>query len=422
MARRLLHARYQQRVADRDRRFLLLFALANAGGVVAYAPLLTLILPERISELAGDARIEWLGAVAFFGAIGASVGNILFGWASDVVGGRRAWMAAGLGLTVASYVLIFVADTKFEIVTAVVIYQLVLNMLLAPMTAWAADKVPDADKGLLGGFLAAGPPIGALAGVIATAPLLKMEWSQFAITCLLIGMLTLPLLVGGPSPIRPGETPATQRRSKLRVDFAIIWTARLLVQIAGAVLFVFLLYFFQSLPERVSQSQVAWISALTLLVAFPLTLVLGRVSDRLGPRKPFLAGSAITAAAGLAIMASGTDLPRAVAGYALFSCSTAIFLSLHSAYAMQLLPSPQRRGRDMGIMNLTNTLPAIVAPVLAIWLVPGRGFGPLLGVLAGALIVAAICVLLVRTDAQRIGAQHRGLTRRREGLGSAMID
>ena len=72
MGRRPVRPRYQAWVIDRDKRFLILFALANAGGVVAYVPLLTLILPARISDLAGDARIEWLSAVAFFGAIGAS--------------------------------------------------------------------------------------------------------------------------------------------------------------------------------------------------------------------------------------------------------------------------------------------------------------------------------------------------------------
>ncbi len=88
----------------------------------------------------------------------------------------------------------------------------------------------------------------------------------------------------------------------------------------------------------------------------------------------------------------------------MFSCSTAIFLSLNNAYAMQLLPSPARRGRDMGVLNLTNTLPAFVAPGLAMWLVPGRGFGLLLVVLAVALVAAAICVLLVGTNSQNAAA------------------
>jgi hypothetical protein len=137
-------------------------------------------------------------------------------------------------------------------------------------------RYPTSDKGLLGGMLAAGAPVGALAGVLATAPLITTVWSQLAVVCLLIAILTLPLMfIRSITPQRAEPAPQRQR-STLRLDFAIIWASRLLVQVAGAVLFVFLLYFFESLPEPVTQSQVARISAFTLLGSFPLTLLLGR--------------------------------------------------------------------------------------------------------------------------------------------------
>ncbi|MDQ3246507.1 MAG: hypothetical protein M3Q52_06385 [Pseudomonadota bacterium] len=53
------------------------------------------------------------------------------------------------------------------------------------------------------------------------------------------------------------------------------------------------------------------------------------------------------------------------------------------------------------ILNLINTLPALVAPVLALSLLPGRGFGPLLTILAALMLVAGGCVLLVRRDSAR---------------------
>jgi hypothetical protein len=56
-------------------------------------------------------------------------------------------------------------------------------------------------------------------------------------------------------------------------------------------------------------------------------------------------------------------------------------------------------------LNLTNTLPSLIAPLLAMWMVPGRGFGPLLMLLAGLLVLAAVCVLLVRADRQAVEGQ-----------------
>jgi MFS family permease len=390
-------------VGRRDTRFLLLFALANAGGVVAYVPLLTLLLPARVAALAGGAQIEWLAAATLAGAFAASVGNIVFGWASDRVGSRRLWAAAGLCLTVASYASLSGVGTLPELVLAVVLYQLVLNMLLAPLAAWAADVVPDDRKGLLGGWLAAGPLLGALASIIVTLPAGACFELRLAAVCLLVLVLTGPLLLWRAAKGNlPGAPVQIIRERRVRgLDLLLLWCARLLVQIAGSVLFGFLLYYFQSLPDEPPEASIAQLSALALLIALPVSLLCGRLSDRLGRRKRFLVGAALMAAAGLSVMAATTQVAASAAGYVIFMSALSMFLSLHAGYAMQLLPSAQHRGRDLGILNLTNTIPAVIAPVLAVWLVPGRGFGSLLALLAGFMLLAACCILFVRSDAQR---------------------
>jgi MFS family permease len=392
-------------VAGRNTRFLPLFALANAGGVVAYVPLLTLLLPARVAALAGGAAIEWLGAATLAGALAASIGNIAFGWASDRVGSRRLWAAAGLCLTVASYALLSGVRTLPELVLAVVLYQLVLNMLLAPLTAWAADVVPDERKGVLGGWLAAGPLLGSLAGIVVTLPGGGAGFElRLGAVCLLVLVLTGPLLLWlrppGREPIDP-PVGSTQQRRIRGLDLLLLWSARLLVQIAGSVLFGFLLYYFQSLPEELADANIAQLSALALLIALPVSLLCGGLSDRLVRRKRFLVGAALMAAAGLSVMATATQVAGSAVGYVIFMSALSTFLSLHAGYAMQLLPSGRHRGRDLGILNLTNTIPSVIAPVLAIWLVPGRGFGSLLTLLAGFMLVAACCILLVRHDPQR---------------------
>ncbi len=54
--------------------FLLLYALASAGGAMAYVPFLTIWLPGRVTQLAGSADVQTLGYVTFSGAIAASIG------------------------------------------------------------------------------------------------------------------------------------------------------------------------------------------------------------------------------------------------------------------------------------------------------------------------------------------------------------
>ena len=220
-----------------------------------------------------------------------------------------------------------------------------------------------------------------------------------AVVCAVFLALVLPLLLLGrarrlAAAGRPEPAPAP---SADRLRLGLLWLSRLLVQVAGSVLFAFLLYYFQSLPEgALTQSDVARLVGFTNLLALPVALVVGRASDRSGARVPFLIGAAAAMSAGLAAMALRPTPDAAVWGYVLFGAAVSVFLALHSVFAMQLLPAPERRGRDLGVFNLTNTLPAFISPLLAVSLIPSLGFGGLLGALSALVGGAALMLLPIR--------------------------
>ena len=85
--------------ALQSRRFLWLYALASAGGSIAYVPFLTILLPMRVTAMAGTDDVAWLAYATFFGAIAASLSGIAFGWASDATRRRVPWIAGGLLLS-----------------------------------------------------------------------------------------------------------------------------------------------------------------------------------------------------------------------------------------------------------------------------------------------------------------------------------
>ena len=151
-------------------RFMWLYALAVAGGAVSYVPFLTLLLPLRATELAGDARIDLLAYIAFAGAIAASVGNIAFGWLSDLTRTRRPWIATGLVLSCTLLICVRATSGPLDLLGLIVVWQLALNMMLGPLGAWAGDSVPDSQKGFLGGLLAFAPALGAASGAFVTLP------------------------------------------------------------------------------------------------------------------------------------------------------------------------------------------------------------------------------------------------------------
>nr|WP_247713713.1 MFS transporter [Qipengyuania sphaerica] len=378
-------------------RFLWLYALAVAGGAVSYVPFLTLLLPVRVTALAGQEAITLLAYIAFAGAIAASAGNILFGWASDLTGTRKPWIYSGLAISCLLLVSVRSVEQPLELILLLVAWQLGLNMMLGPLAAWAGDVIPDEQKGLLGGLLAFAPALGAASGALVTLPGLASADERLVMVAGLVAAMVLPVLLFGkphamPHLMRPVEKADDPTISSSRGAVARMWLARLLVQIAEAALFAYLLIWFVSIDESFTDSDTARIFAAVLALSVPLALAAGRWSDRSDqPILPLAWGAGI-GACGLVIMALADTITGAVAGYVVFGLSTSVFLALHSSQTLRVLPKPQTRGRDLGLFNLTNTVPSLVMPWLALALVPVFGFDALFLVLA---VLAAVATILL---------------------------
>ena len=384
-------------------RFILRYALAWAGGAVAYTPLLTILLPGRIAGLAGSqAGVSWLAQLALAGALAASAGNILFGYLSDITGHRRGWIAAGLVLSCLLLPLIDQAQTLPALIAVVVAWQLALNMMLGPLAAWAGDRVPDRRKGLLGGLMAFAPGAGALCGAIVTLPGLVDPGERLEVVAAVVALCVSPVLLwpGSPDlpakPLRADDLAPIAPQSRSAV--LRMWLARLSVQIAEATLFAYLLFWLRSLDPAVSDHQTARLFSAIMLFSIPVALAAGRWSDRADRPLPPLFASALLSAAGLFAMTVARDLAPAMAAYAVFGLASAVFLSLHSSQTLRILPRPTRRGRDLGLFNLTNTVPSLAMPWLAITLVPMFGFQALFLILG---ILALGAALLLATIAQQ---------------------
>lgn len=381
-------------------RFLYLYALAAAGGAVAYIPFLTILLPVRVFSLAGDDAVSALAYIAFAGAISASLANIAFGWLSDLTGTRRPWIVAGLVLSCLLLVSIRTATSVPVLIAVIVVWQVCLNMMLAPLAAWAGDFVPDHQKGLLGGLLSFSPAFGALSGALVTLPAVASPDARLALVAVMaVSMVAPALLLGAPRPMpqlmtRPErDKTADTKDGAERTAVARMWMARLLVQIAEAMLFAYLLLWFRSIEPDYSDNDTATLFFMVLGIGVPLALLTGRWSDKAGRPIAPLAASAGVAAVGLLLMALAPDLALAITGYVVFGLSSTVFLALHSSQTLRVLTKPRTRGRDLGLFNLTNTVPSLIMPWFALALVPTFGFAALFLLLSG--LAALACMLLL---------------------------
>jgi MFS family permease len=382
--------------AARDLRFLALYALAWAGATVAYVPLLTLLLPMHVDRLAGAEALRWLALTTFTGAIIASVTNIAAGWMSDRAGRRRPFVLVGLALSTAMLLAMPHAATLPMLMGVIVLWQVGLNAMLGPLSAWAGDCVPEARRGMLGGLLAFAPASGALAGALVTIPGVADLPQRFGLVGALVVVCVMPLVLSGEEGAQQSAASFSEgsavARKVLRGMATRMWFARLLVQVSEAALFAYFYLWLRTVDPNLPDNGIARVLLTAMVIGALTALVAGRWADRRGKPVLPLALASGGAAAGLMIMALASGREGVIGGYLLFGLSTSVFLALHSAHTLRVLPDSTRRGRDLGLFNLTNTIPSLVVPSLTLALVPTLGFAGLFVVLA-VLALAAMTLL-----------------------------
>jgi MFS family permease len=396
-------------VERQTNRFLIFYALAWAGASIAYIPFLTILLPVRVTVLVGqEEAVSWLAYIAFAGAVAASIGHIGFGYLSDITGNRRLWIWVGLVLSSLLLIAVPNAGDLPSLVTLIMCWQLSLNMMLAPLAAMAGDRVPDSHKGLLGGLMAFAPGLGALSGAIVTIPGVATDNVRLGLVAALVALCVVPVLIIGGREQRPAMVDlsmATEESDKAadslgfrRSAMRRMWLARLTVQIGEAALFAFLYLWFRSIDPAMNANRTASVFSAILILSAPIALVTGKWADRRArPILPLVICAAISAC-GLIGMALAQSTVAAIGAYAVFGIASTIFLAQHAAQTLRVLPRADRRGRDLGLFNLTNTLPSLIMPWFALTLVPYFGFSSLFVLLAALSVITG---LLLAPLAQR---------------------
>ncbi|MCJ8190898.1 MFS transporter [Sphingomicrobium aestuariivivum] len=391
--------------------------LANLGAFTAFMPLLVLLLPRRIEAVAPTGALAQLSLLLLVGGLVASGAHVLGGWWSDRwmarTGSRRTQIAIGLVAVLASLVAFGSAMTLTGLMAAMIGFQFSFNILFAPLNALLADYVPDPRKGLVAG--AAGgmlPLAGFTVSIVGWVSASDAAW-PFAMVAAAVGLGIAPLLLGwtrdpviATAPL--GEAPGSAAWKLLKGDFAYAWIARLLVQLGAVVVISYLFLYVDTVArgapgfgERNASSAVALLALVSNLFAIAAGLLAGRWSDRLGARRPVLVATALLMAAMLALLALAPHWGVVIAAHALFTAALTAFLAVDSAMVASLVAGRRRRGALLGMMNLTNTLPSVLAPAIALTLAQaalgGAALVTLLWLAAGATVVAALAVLRIRT-------------------------
>jgi MFS family permease len=141
--------------------------------------------------------------------------------------------------------------------------------------------------------------------------------------------------------------------------------------------------------------------SLTLVYMFFVvvsSIGLGKLSDVLGRRKIFVFVAAALQAIAALLLAFIPDLTVATIAAGLLGLGYGCFLAVDQALATQVLPDPETRGKDLGIMNIATAVPQAIAPLLGAWIVAALvGFSGLFLLAALFAAAGALAVLPIKS-------------------------
>jgi MFS family permease len=394
------------------------YVVAQIGAYVSFLPLLMILVPLKAAGLASGHKALLLSEIASLGAVVAACSNLLAGWISDRTRGpwgrRRPWIVAGALATALSYGLVYASGSPVQLVGAILVFQLVFNFAFAPLGALIPDRVPDDQKGWVAALTGLGLPLGSVLGSAVVGMLVFGEAARLAVLGAIVIVAIVPFALSIRDPQPPRLAPKAQRPGSpgarpeaaagFSFDFVCVWIGRCFVQTGFGLVQIYLLFFLQETlaygPSRAGrpEADMATLSVLFGVANVLAGLIVGRLSDKVRRRKPFVIGGAVLIGAAAMSLAAAGAWPAVAIAYTALGCGAGGYFAVDLALVAQVLPSLRTAGRDLGVINLSITIPQVAAPALAglLLAMPGAHIRWIFVVAAALAVLGAGTLALIR--------------------------
>lgn len=397
--------------------FIGTLALANLAVWMGFFTPIQLLLPDQLEAITGDAgKVSALGWVSGAGALVAVIATPLAGALSDRTtsrfGRRLPWLVGGTVLGALALTVLSRQSTVAGVLIGWCVAQAFLNAAYAGLTAEVPDHVPVAQRGTVSGWFGLPQAVGVVVGVALVTSFTTDPGTGYLLIAVVIALLVLPFaLVTRDVPLARADRP--QRTSlkdwwidpRRHPDFGWAWLTRFLISLGNALGTLYLLYFLRDKVhyEQLFPGKSAEDGVLVLILIYAAGAVATAVgggiwSDRTGRRKPLVIVSSLVMAAGALLLAVRPTWDAALVAAALLGIGYGVYMAVDTALVTEVLPAAADRGKDLGIVNIANAAPQVLAPALAAPIVAGLGGYPVLyGLTAAVTLAGALLVLPIRS-------------------------
>ena len=365
------------------------FTVSAVACAIPWVALTSVILPAVLENISASGKESMLGTINAAGSVVALIANVVFGTFSDLTrsrfGKRTPWIILGGLIAGGAMALLALNQNSFPMILVLwCMAQLGYNVMLAPFVATMSDRIPDEVRGTISGFYGAGIAAGQTVGNLVGARLLKVDnglthgWLLGAAVFAAIGIVTV--IIWPREGDNRGESNQkfsfkvlmeSFRPPKNAPDFYYALSGRTLMMGGYWMINTYLLYIAKDYifagdadANNLAADLIASMAVITLAVSLVAALGAGPVTDFIGRRKLPVALASVLFAIGSAMplifhTQMGMYLFAGIAGL-----GYGVYNAIDQALNVSVLPNPDQAGKDLGILNLANTLSMVLGSLM----------------------------------------------------------
>ncbi|MCX5609729.1 MULTISPECIES: MFS transporter [unclassified Streptomyces] len=401
----------------RQRGLLPLLLFANSAMMAVYMGVGSVLLPLQIAEIDPVNKVAVLGLVGGVSSIFATAFNPIAGALSDRTGRRGPWILGGALASLAALAFLGSVSTALLVGIGWCLVQATMNVYQAAVTAIVPDRIPAARRGTASALVGLGLPIGGTVGVLVasqTAEHLRTGYLVFgaivAVAALALTTFCRDLPRSASATAAAAAAAARPKGARLAAflsslgnhDFRWAFIGRALMVLGYFSVVGYQLYILDdhiALPAGLTPPAAMAVLTPVSMVAMALSTVLGGLlSDRWNRRKVFVGVSAALAGLVMAVPVVSPTWTGMIVFSALNGLAFGCFMAVDTALVTLVLPRAEDAARDMGVLNIANAGPQIIAPFVASAIVTGLGGYTPLFLAGGALsLIGALAILPIRS-------------------------
>ncbi len=390
--------------------WILTVTLVNLGTFVAFFGPIAVLLPMQSEALRPHSKEATLALITGLGAAISLVANPLFGAFSDRTTSRRGrrvpWITIGtlggaLGLSILAG-----ATQLWHVILGWCLVQAAVNASLAAITATLPDRVPVEQRATAGGMVSLGQTLGILVGA-GLAIAFGRYRAGYAACAVFLVLSALPYL-RRPNDLTITSAPKFEVREFLgsfwlsplkHPDFGWAWLTRFVVNLGNGIATLYLLFF---LDDAVGlddpENGVFVVIAINSVVVAISAVIAGRMSDKVGKRKIFVIWAGVIMAVAAGMLAFWQTWPGVLTAAVVLGVGFGAFLAVDLAIVTEVLPDEAGFAKDLGVINIANSLPQVIAPVIAAVIVTSLGGYTMLYSVAAVIgLIGAVAVVKIKS-------------------------